>query len=106
MEARRHPDGAGIILAHALNALIDLAHGFPPDELDPDRPLAEGPRPADPEDVGDEHLSPDVRDIRRELIAYLRRHEAEQDADPTVADNRDPLTAFRPRDSKGCGGVA
>ena len=106
MEARRHPDGAGIILAHALNARIDLAHGFPPDELDPDRPLAEGPRPVDPEDVGDEHLSPDVRDIRRELIAYLRRHEEGQDADPTVADNRDPLTAFRPRDSKGCGDVA
>jgi len=26
-EARRHPDGAGIVLAHALNAVLDAAHG-------------------------------------------------------------------------------
>lgn len=26
-EGRRHPDGAGIVLAHALNAVLDAAHG-------------------------------------------------------------------------------
>ena len=29
MEARRHPDGAALVLAHALNTLLDSAHGFP-----------------------------------------------------------------------------
>jgi len=27
MEARRHPDGAGIVLAHALNSVLNAAHG-------------------------------------------------------------------------------
>lgn len=30
MEARRHPDGAALFLAHALNALLDAAHGEAP----------------------------------------------------------------------------
>lgn len=45
MEARRHPDGPGIVLAHALNAVMDAAHGVEPeaDEEDSMRPLNEGP---------------------------------------------------------------
>ncbi|HET7709243.1 MAG TPA: hypothetical protein VFK50_06895 [Sphingomicrobium sp.] len=30
MEARRHPDGAAIVLANALNVLLDRLHGAPP----------------------------------------------------------------------------
>ncbi|QNN64813.1 hypothetical protein H9L12_11290 [Sphingomonas rhizophila] len=45
MEARRHPDGAGIVLAHALNSVMDAAHGVEPeaDPEDPWKPLNQGP---------------------------------------------------------------
>ena len=46
-EARRHPDGAAIVLAHALNVLGDVNHGVdaPVDGEGEEAPLDEGPRP-------------------------------------------------------------
>lgn len=105
-EARRHPDGAGIVLAHALNALMDCAHDVAPDPVDPDRPLAEGPAAAaDAGEPMNSNLSEEQQEILKGLRAYLRRDDPEEEVDPTVADWRDPLTAFRPRNSKSHGDV-
>jgi hypothetical protein len=77
MEARQHPDGAGIVPAHALNAVLDDAHGVPPSnesgsgggELG--RPLSEGPPKPEPEpEPADEYDGPeDLRDIWEKLRA-------------------------------------
>ena len=37
MEARRHPDGAGLVLAHALNAVVDAGYGAGDGDGDEDR---------------------------------------------------------------------
>ncbi len=96
-EARRHPDGAGIILAHALNYLMDAAHGFVDEHADPDRPVAEGPPPS---------ASAPARNRRKgfteemhQLMDKIEAHcEAQDAAAPEAQDMRDPLTALRPLD--------
>ena len=105
-EARRHPDGAGITLAYALNRLSDDAHDYrDPDDSDPDRPLAEGPpriRSLEDErrDADHEELIADWPEESKEAAREIRRHfEDHRDkppADPTVDDLRDPLIALRP----------
>lgn len=100
-EGRRHPDGAGIVLAHALNAVLDAAHGQeqavePPTHDaagDPivgphPRPaLADGPikpqRPVCEDYDGPEELRPLFESIR----AYGKSlDDAEIDHDPTRDD--------------------
>lgn len=51
MEARRHPDGAGIVLAHALNAVVDAGHGVGDWAGDPPEPARDGD--------GDDHAARD-----------------------------------------------
>ena len=109
-EARRHPDGAGIVLAHALNTVVDSAHGFEPDpDLNPDevsatalpRALAEGPkidsvanRIQIPED-----LDPKLHDLYVKIRAGVRRPD-EEDEDPVRHDWREALTVRRPTKRK------
>jgi hypothetical protein len=113
-EARRHPDGAGIVLAHALNAVMDSAHDFAPhedeDDGGPGWPLAEGPRrdPARPtaEDArGLGHLPADVRDLALTIRASVRAAEEERNTDPAAGDWRDPLPRLRPRKARNQRGV-
>jgi hypothetical protein len=116
-EARRHPDGAGIVLAHALNAVMDEAHGCDPAELDPEpvddygdlldpdpdappRPLAEGPiletTSADVVGMPDD-WSPEAKECWRFIHAAIRHNrEGDRDDDPAVIDGRSPLTVRRP----------
>ena len=111
-EARRHPDGAGIVLAHALNTVLDSAHGFDPDpDLHPDevsetalpRALAEGPKldvtAADRESVP-ENLDPDLHDLYFKIRAGVRRGE-EADADPVRHDWRETNIVRRRTTRKG-----
>ena len=103
-EARRHPDGAGIVLTHALNILGDVNHGFDP-PLDHDGvevPLEEGPLPESELAVDDEelaekypHWSPETREMKKALDrAYPGRPAKAEDDE--AHDWRDPLTALRP----------
>lgn len=112
-EARRHPDGAGIVLAHALNILGDVNHGFDP-PLDRDGnepPLEEGPMPETEAAVDEElfdaqfaDLSPEARDFKKALDAGFARQAAAM-KDDEARDWRDPLTALRPsRPGKDSGG--
>ena len=99
-EARRHPDGAGIILANALNIVLDSAHGFdPPVDRDGiERPLGEGPVPESEEDIDYEAKYPDWTPEMRELSKAIRDGSRAQSGpvDDERADWRDPLTALRP----------
>ncbi len=97
-EARRHPDGAAIILANALNILIDKAHGVaPPTDHDGvELPLEEGPAP-DPDPIDDPDENSDDDPELRELKAFFRNLKRQgAPVDEEQADWRDPLTAFRP----------
>jgi hypothetical protein len=107
MEARRHPDGAGIVLAHALNSVMDAAHGVPPadgsdgggDQLG--RALSEGPSQPEPEpEPAPEYDGPEeVRYIWEMLRAASDAQEAEEKAaraDPADADWRSALPVRRP----------
>jgi len=96
-EARRHPDGAAIVLANALAILIDAGHGVPPPvgrdgvEL----PLDEGPAPAPAIEPADDSLlaTPELRQLRDKLWNTNRQRD---DPDDETGDWRDPLTALRP----------
>ncbi len=98
-EARRHPDGAAIVLANALAILIDAGHGVPPPvgrdgvEL----PLDEGPAPAPEIEPDYDSLFPDdtpeLRRLREVLCTSNRQCD---DPDDETVDWRDPLTALRP----------
>ncbi len=103
-EARRHPDGAGIILANALNIVFDAAHGFDPpvDGEGIERPLGEGPVPESQMAIDEEafdakfaHMSPEAREMKKVLDNAFRK-QAAADADDEARDWRDPLTALRP----------
>lgn len=115
MEARRHPDGAAIVLAHALNSVFDAAHGVDPepepepDSGDPGQPDTAGPRaiaegPWLDRTAADEepykHLPDDTRELFSSIRAQRRRME-EAAADPDRHDWREPLTVHRPRNGKG-----
>lgn len=102
-EVRRHPDGAGIILAKALNIVLDSAHGFdPPVDRDGiERPLGDGPLPESERAIDDEEydekfadLSREAREMKKVLDNAFRR-DAAPDADDEAHDWRDPLTALR-----------
>jgi hypothetical protein len=91
MEARRHPDGAAVVLANALNVVFDRAHGVFPDPpaVDPDSgdpadpfemvepPLADGPSPPATDTSlagleGEEWTAEVLRVIRRHSDQYQR----------------------------------
>ena len=101
MEARRHPDGPGIVLAHALNRVLDAGFGVEdePAESDPaalPRALDQGPPPRPPEPPpydGPEEL----RQLFEGIHAAGGPPPEDDGSDPTVADWRNPLTARRPR---------
>jgi hypothetical protein len=110
MEARRHPDGAGIVLAHALNAVMDDAHGVPPADGSGGggggggqlgRPLSEGPPKPEPEpEPGLEYDGPEeLRDLWERIRAASDAQEAEEkaaNADPADADWHSALPVRRP----------
>ena len=106
-EARRHPDGPGITLAHALNRLSDAAHDYAdPDEGDSARPLADGPvdqiaAHAEREQLAEREAalvgaSEETREAARSIFAYLDANRDQPPDDPIAADMRDPLTTLRP----------
>lgn len=96
-EARRHPDGAAIVLANALNILLDAGYGVePPVDRDGiERPLDEGPLPecdvAPDDDAGHPDDDPELTALRRAL-----RDADRPPVDDAQLDWRDPLTAMRP----------
>lgn len=100
-EARRHPDGAGIVLANALNILMDAGHGVdPPVDRDGiERPLEEGPAPTAEAEVKVDLDSnypdddPEMRDLRN---AFRNLGKPEVDPHGDEADWLDPLTTLRP----------
>lgn len=97
-EARRHPDGAAIVLANALNILMDAGHGVaPPADRDgTELPLEEGPAPEfEIVDYAAEYPDedPELHDLRRALRGGNRPPD---DLDDEQHDWRDPLTALRP----------
>ena len=98
-EARRHPDGAGITLAHALNAVADAAHGFvDPDDPDPGRPLAEGPPPPELPPLPDYQGPPEFEELFRRIRGGARDAALASEAqDPATADRRDPVATLRSR---------
>ena len=105
-EARRHPDGAGIVLANALNVLLDAAHGIDP-PVDRDGVgwlLEQGPMPesADKFDYAAAFPGEDAEllDLRRALRAS---RQSGIDPDSEEADWRDPDLALRPRRARGDG---
>jgi hypothetical protein len=56
MEARRHPDGAGIFFAHALNAVLDAAYSPRPDTgFAPPAAIAHGDAHDDADDEADDN---------------------------------------------------
>ena len=99
-EARRHPDGAGIVLANALNILMDAGHGVDPpvDRDGVELPLEEGPAPAAEIEVDWDSKYPDddaeLRELRKAFRDFGRQ--SDEPIDDEQADWRDPLTAFRP----------
>jgi len=86
MEAQRHPDGAGITLARALNAVLDAAHGAEPGEF---------------EDLAPEDLDP-VTQAAAEAGAFPATRADELDDEPTAFvpplhhPTADPLAADPP----------
>ena len=119
-EARRHPDGAAIVLANALNVVLDRAHGVPPPSNDgedgedgedgvesddnlPERALAEGPPPStaecDFEEIDGEH--PELRELRWRIRAW--NNQPIDDEDDGERDWRDPLLTRRPSNRKPAG---
>ena len=105
-EARRHPDGAGIVLANALNVLLDAAHGIDPpvDRNGVGWPLEEGPMPesADTFDYAAAFPGEDAEllDLRR--VLRESRYPG-IDPDSEEADWRDPDLALRPRRARNDG---
>ncbi len=92
MEARRHPDGAALVLAHALNTVLDSAYGepSPPSDGGGDEDEASGigralnlGRPesaaAPPSDDEDDDPLPDVTAALRAHIAAIDAHQADPD---------------------------
>ena len=112
-EARRHPDGAGIVLAHALNAVLDAGHGIAPepepheadgaaypDEIRPRLPRAIAAGPAPPSNAPCEDY--DGPEELRELFERIRAagdadRNADIDNDPTTDDWISPLPIRRSR---------
>ena len=111
-EARRHPDGAAVVLANALNAVLDSAHGFEPEpepgedgpwEGELPRALAEGPvLPVTSADIQQvpEGLSPEEAELAAALYARCRVGAAARTEDPALKDWRKPLTVRRPANRK------
>jgi hypothetical protein len=101
MEARRHPDGAGIFLAHALNAVLDAGHGAAP--ADPARPLAEGPPPFVPPllDDADDEPDPLAPDDRLNLLAQMIADASQPEPSAEQGDWRSALPVRRPRRRSG-----
>ena len=98
-EARRHPDGAAIILTNALNVLMDAGYGVePPTDRDGiELPLDEGPPPESGIEPDDDAKYPDDDAEMRELRqAFRAAGRPTVDPDSEQADWRDPLTALRP----------
>ena len=101
-EARRHPDGAGIVLAHALNSVLDAAHGEElaapaapthdaagdPIEGPAARPaLADGPLKPDVPVCEDYDGPEDLRPLFESMRAYTDSlHNADALDDPTRDD--------------------
>lgn len=121
-EARRHPDGGAVVLAHALNAVLDSAHGFEggpahgfeaepatheeqpwTEEGELPRALAEGPllevTGADRRRVP-EGLSPEAAEMCAALYASLRRDQDSAGDDPATQDWSRPLTVLRPAERR------
>ena len=109
MEARRHPDGAAITLAYALNKVLDRAHGSGPDapaandkpDLDAalEPALANGPPPVEPA-AAMELAGDDIRSqITNALRAANRQIEREQQeaADADADDWRQAHVTRTPR---------
>ena len=101
-EARRHPDGAGIILAHALNYLMDAGHGFEDESVDPDRPVAEGPSPLAGAAARSRRKG-FTEEMHKVMDAIEAQRETWDMAEADVQDRRDPLTALRPLDRSRSG---
>jgi hypothetical protein len=122
MEARRHPDGAAIFLAHALNAVLDAAYSPRPDsglagpsdgdddddhdpERDGPRParaLAAGPPPPDRIPVPDYDGPEELRDLMERVRAATRMiDETRTGSDPAEQDYREILPVRRPRRGSG-----
>jgi len=111
MEARRHPEGPAIVLAHALHAVMDEAHGFDStefaengeeeaDENGLPRALELGPaldqRAVDAAAAPD-HLGPEAREFWIAFRAARRRQDEAAARDGAEDDWADPLLAMRPR---------
>ena len=97
-EARRHPDGAGITLAHALNRVLDAAYGAEPfDHEEPDVPLAEGPVDPVPAHARAYDGPAEAEDLFRMIAQAGEDERAAARADPAAAEGRSTLTVRRPR---------
>ena len=105
-EARRHPDGAGIVLAHALNMLMDAAHGFVDPDSDPtdsdpaeaDRPLDEGPARSEHDPAPEYDGPPELKELFQAVRAQARElEEGARRDDPAAEDRRKVLVTRRPR---------
>ena len=97
-EARRHPDGAGITLAHALNRVLDAAYGAEPfHHEEPDVPLAEGPVDPVPAHARAYDGPAEAEDLFRMIAQAGEDERAAARADPAAAEGRSTLTVRRPR---------
>ncbi len=98
-EARRHPDGAGITLAHALNRVLDAAYDAEPfDYEEADAPLAEGPAKPAPAHAYTYKGPPEAEALFRQIAAACEGdRKAEAAADPTDEDRRSGAVVRRPR---------
>ena len=97
-EARRHPDGAGITLAHALNRVLDAAYGAEPfDHEELDVPLAEGPVDPVPAHARAYDGPAEAEDLFRMIAQAGEDERAAARADPAAAEGRSTLTVRRPR---------
>lgn len=111
-EARRHPDGAGIMLAHALNSVLDAAHGqgpvFDPNQVDAagdpivepllPRAIAAGPAPSAQVPAEDYDGPEELRELfERVRAAGIADRHAEVDNDPVTDDWNSALPIRRSR---------
>ena len=107
-EARRHPDGAGVTLAHALNAVVDAAHDAEPfDHEDPEIPLAEGPSHPVPPHARLYDGPPELAEFFATIAeACEGDRRAERERDGRIAESRSTLIVRRPRRDDPRGDVA